>query len=193
MSKKLEGKVAVITRGNSGIGLATARRYVAEDVHVFLTGRRQAELDEGVRQIGKHVTGVPDDVSNLADLNRLFTTVKRQHSQKAAAVFPSVLNTPRPRREVGGGPVPPQLGRVQGPLEARPSPLKLVGGLIAAIGAFWVTKKDQTHQPPTPSSNRCSLLISGWNFRRQAGYRISLTLRVPSTSSNGTVRKVRVR
>ena len=141
MSKKLEGKVAVITGGNSGIGLATARRFVAEGAHVFITGRRQAELDEAVRQIGKHVTGVPDDVSNLADLNRLFTTVKRQHSQKAAAVFPSVLNTPRPRREVGGGPVPPQLGRVQGPLEARLSPLKLVGGLIAATGAFWVTKK----------------------------------------------------
>ena len=59
MSKKLEGKVAVITGGNSGIGLATARRFVAEGAHVFITGRRQAELDEAVRQIGKHVTGVP--------------------------------------------------------------------------------------------------------------------------------------
>ena len=58
MSKKLEGKVAVITGGNSGIGLATARRFVAEGAHVFITGRRQAELDEAVRQIGKHVTGV---------------------------------------------------------------------------------------------------------------------------------------
>ena len=81
MSKKLEGKVAVITGGNSGIGLATARRYVAEGAHVFITGRRQAELDEAVRQIGKHVTGVPGDVSNLADLDRLFATVKRQHSR----------------------------------------------------------------------------------------------------------------
>jgi NAD(P)-dependent dehydrogenase (short-subunit alcohol dehydrogenase family) len=80
MSNKLEGKVAIITGGNSGIGLATARRYVAEGAHVFTTGRRQAELDEAVRQIGKHVTGVPGDVSNLADLDRLFATVKRQHS-----------------------------------------------------------------------------------------------------------------
>ena len=78
MSKKLEGKVAVITGGNSGIGLATARRFVAEGAHVFITGRRQAELDEAVRQIGKHVTGVPGDVSNLADLDRLLATVKRQ-------------------------------------------------------------------------------------------------------------------
>ena len=81
MSKKLEGKVAVITGGNSGIGLATARRFVAEGAHVFITGRRQAELDEAVRQIGQHVTGVPGDVSNLADLDRLFATVKRQHSR----------------------------------------------------------------------------------------------------------------
>ena len=78
MSKKLEGKVAVITGGNSGIGLATARRFVAEGAHVFITGRRQAELDEAVRQIGKHVTGVQGDVSNLA---RLFATVKRQQGR----------------------------------------------------------------------------------------------------------------
>src|SRR5215831_14311331 len=72
MSKKLEGKVAVITGGSSGIGLATARRFVAEGAHVFITGRRQAELDEAVTQIGRNVTGVPGDVSNLADLDLLF-------------------------------------------------------------------------------------------------------------------------
>src|SRR5262245_66296662 len=81
MSKKLEGKVAVITGGNSGIGLATARRFVAEGAHVFITGRRQAELDAAVRQIGKHVTGVRGDVTNLADLDRLFATVKRQQGR----------------------------------------------------------------------------------------------------------------
>ena len=81
MSKKLEGKVAVITGGNSGIGLATARRFVAEGAHVFITGRRQAELDEAVRQVGKHATGVQGDVSNLADLDRLFATVKRQQGR----------------------------------------------------------------------------------------------------------------
>ena len=81
MSKKLEGKVAVITGGNSGIGLATARRFVAEGAHVFITGRRQAELDEAVRQIGRNVTGVQGDVSNLADLDRLFGTVKQQQGR----------------------------------------------------------------------------------------------------------------
>jgi NAD(P)-dependent dehydrogenase (short-subunit alcohol dehydrogenase family) len=78
MSKRLEGKVAVITGGNSGIGLATAQRFVAEGAHVFITGRRQVELDEAVAQIGKHVTGVRGDVSKLADLDRLFAAVKRE-------------------------------------------------------------------------------------------------------------------
>ncbi|HEV3259256.1 MAG TPA: glucose 1-dehydrogenase [Gemmataceae bacterium] len=81
MSKNLEGKVAVITGGNSGIGLATARRFVAEGAHVFITGRRQVELDEAVRQIGKRVTGVQGDVSHLADLDRLFATVEQQQGR----------------------------------------------------------------------------------------------------------------
>src|SRR5262249_942102 len=74
-------KVAVITGGNSGIGLATARRFVAEGAHVFVTGRRQAELDEAVRQIGKHVTGGSGDGENLAGLDRLFAPVKRQQGR----------------------------------------------------------------------------------------------------------------
>jgi NAD(P)-dependent dehydrogenase (short-subunit alcohol dehydrogenase family) len=78
MSNKLAGKVAVVTGGNSGIGLATAQRFVAEGAYVFITGRRQSELDAAVKQIGKNVTGVQGDVSNLADLDRLYATVKRQ-------------------------------------------------------------------------------------------------------------------
>ena len=77
--KKLEGKVAVITGGNSGIGLATAQRFVSEGAYVFITGRRQSELDAAVKQIGKNnVSGVQGDVSNLADLDRLYATVKEQ-------------------------------------------------------------------------------------------------------------------
>ena len=79
--KKLEGKVAVITGGNSGIGLATAQRFVKEGAHVFITGRRQRELDEAVKQIGDNVTGVQGDMSNLADLDRLYDTVKQQKGQ----------------------------------------------------------------------------------------------------------------
>ena len=75
---KLEGKVAVVTGGNSGIGLATAKRFVAEGAHVFITGRRHAELDAAVSQIGKNVSGVQGDVPNLADLDRLYATVKQQ-------------------------------------------------------------------------------------------------------------------
>jgi NAD(P)-dependent dehydrogenase (short-subunit alcohol dehydrogenase family) len=76
--KKLEGKIAVITGGNSGIGLATAQRFVEEGAYVFITGRRQSELDAAVDQIGKNVTGVQGDVSNLQDLDRLYATVKEQ-------------------------------------------------------------------------------------------------------------------
>src|ERR687887_1285535 len=76
--EKLEGKVAVITGGNSGIGLATAQRFVDEGAYVFIAGRRQSELDAAVKQIGKNVTGVQGDVSNLADLDRLYATVKEQ-------------------------------------------------------------------------------------------------------------------
>ncbi len=78
---KLEGKVAVITGGSSGIGLATAQRFVAEGAYVYITGRRQSELDAAVRQIGKNVTGVQGDVSHLADLDRLYATVKQQHGR----------------------------------------------------------------------------------------------------------------
>jgi NAD(P)-dependent dehydrogenase (short-subunit alcohol dehydrogenase family) len=75
---KLEGKVAVITGGNSGIGLATAKRFVAEGAYVFVTGRRQNELDTAVSEIGQNVTDVQGDVSNLVDLDRLYSIVKQQ-------------------------------------------------------------------------------------------------------------------
>jgi len=76
--KRLEAKVAVITGGTSGIGLATAQRFVDEGAYVFITGRRQSELDVAVNKIGKNVSGVQGDVSNLADLDRLYATVKEQ-------------------------------------------------------------------------------------------------------------------
>lgn len=76
---KLEGKIAVITGATSGIGLATAQRFVSEGAYVYISGRRQSELDAAVRQIGKNVTGVQSDVSNLADLDRLYATVEQQH------------------------------------------------------------------------------------------------------------------
>ena len=68
---KLEGKIAVVTGGNSGIGLATAEAFVVEGAHVFVTGRRQAELDAAVAHIGNNVTAVQGDVSKPEDLDRL--------------------------------------------------------------------------------------------------------------------------
>ena len=75
---KLDGKIALVTGANSGIGLATAKRFVNEGVFVFITGRRDAQLSAAAREIGKNVAGVPGDVSNLGDLDRLFARIKQE-------------------------------------------------------------------------------------------------------------------
>jgi NAD(P)-dependent dehydrogenase (short-subunit alcohol dehydrogenase family) len=74
---KLQGKVAVITGGSTGIGLATAKLFVKEGAYVFITGRRQKELDEAVKAIGSNVTGIQGDVARLVDLDRLYDTLGR--------------------------------------------------------------------------------------------------------------------
>src|SRR5882724_6293443 len=75
---RLEGKLALITGGNSGIGLATAKRFVSEGAYVFITGRRDSELTAAVKAIGRNVTGIKGDVSNLDDLDRLFAQITRE-------------------------------------------------------------------------------------------------------------------
>ena len=75
---KLEGKITLVTGGNSGIGLATAKRFVNEGAYVFITSRRERELAAAVKEIGSNVTGVQGDVSNLGDLDRLFAQIKRE-------------------------------------------------------------------------------------------------------------------
>jgi len=74
---RLEGKIALVTGGSSGIGLATAKRFVTEGAYVFITGRREQELSVAVKDIGKNVAGIRGDVSQLADLDRLFDQIKR--------------------------------------------------------------------------------------------------------------------
>lgn len=81
MTSRLTGKIALVTGGTSGIGLATAKRFVAEGAHVFITGRRQAHLDAAVEEIGGNVTGVRSDVSDLADLDRLYATIQRDQGR----------------------------------------------------------------------------------------------------------------
>ena len=77
-TQKLSGKVALITGGTSGLGLATAQQFIAEGARVFITGRRATELDAAVKQLGASATGVQGDVSKLSDLDRLFATIKEQ-------------------------------------------------------------------------------------------------------------------
>src|SRR6201984_1015807 len=75
---KLEGKIALVTGGNSGIGLATAKRFVNEGAYVFITGRRKPELTAAAKEIGKNVTAVQGDVANLGDLDRLFAQIRQE-------------------------------------------------------------------------------------------------------------------
>ena len=77
-SQKLAGKIALITGGSSGLGLATARRFVAEGAHVFITGRRQGELDAATKEIGSNVTALRGDVSRLDELDQLFASIKEE-------------------------------------------------------------------------------------------------------------------
>ena len=72
ITKRLKGKIAVITGGSSGIGLATAQRFVNDGAYVFISGRRQSEVDNAIKVIGKNVTGIQGDVSNLEDLDHLY-------------------------------------------------------------------------------------------------------------------------
>ena len=78
---KLDGKVALVTGGSSGIGLAVAKQFVGEGAYVFITGRRDPELASAVKEIGNNVTGVRGDVSSLGDLDRLFTQIRREKGQ----------------------------------------------------------------------------------------------------------------
>ena len=78
MAGKLEGKIALVTGGSSGIGLATAQGFVNEGAYVYITGRRQAELDKAVKTIGKQVTAVRADASDLSDLDKLFAQIKQE-------------------------------------------------------------------------------------------------------------------
>jgi NAD(P)-dependent dehydrogenase (short-subunit alcohol dehydrogenase family) len=78
MSKKLEGKIALVTGGSTGIGLATAQQFVAEGAYVYITGRRQPELDAAVKTIGSNVTAIQADSSNLADLDKVYAQIKKE-------------------------------------------------------------------------------------------------------------------
>jgi NAD(P)-dependent dehydrogenase (short-subunit alcohol dehydrogenase family) len=81
MSNRLQGKVAVVTGGTTGIGLAAAKRFAAEGAQVFITGRRQAELDAAVKEIGANATGIRGDVSDLADIDRLYAAVRQKQDR----------------------------------------------------------------------------------------------------------------
>lgn len=91
-SKKLRGKVALITGGNSGIGLATAKRFAYEGAYVFITGRRKQELNAAVEEIGENVTAVQGDVSKIVDLDRLFAQIKKEKGKMSFWLLPKQVS-----------------------------------------------------------------------------------------------------
>ena len=99
LNGKLEGKIAVITGGSTGIGLATAQKFVAEGAYVFITGRRQVELDKAKALIGKNVTAVKGDVANLADIDKLYETVAREKGKIDIVVANAAIADQAPTAE----------------------------------------------------------------------------------------------
>jgi NAD(P)-dependent dehydrogenase (short-subunit alcohol dehydrogenase family) len=97
---KLEGKVVVVTGGSSGIGLATAKRFVEEGAFVYITGRRQTELDKAVSEIGRNVTAIQGDVSNLADLDRLYARVGEEKGKFDILFAGAGIVGPQPLAEI---------------------------------------------------------------------------------------------
>jgi NAD(P)-dependent dehydrogenase (short-subunit alcohol dehydrogenase family) len=136
---KLAEKIALITGGTSGLGLATAKRFVAEGAHVFITGRRQPELDAAEKEIGDNVTAVRGDVSNLADLDRLFATVKEQKGRLDILVANAGGGAPAPLGEVTEAQFDKYFGiNVRGTLFTVQKALPLIpaGGAIVITGSM---------------------------------------------------------
>lgn len=101
MATKFAGKVAVVTGGSTGMGLATAKRFVEEGMdHVFITGRRQDALDAAAAEIGKNVTAVQGDVASLSDLDRLYDTVRRQNRRIDILFANAGVSQPKPIADV---------------------------------------------------------------------------------------------
>ena len=146
---RLEGKVALVTGGNSGIGLATAKRFVSEGAHVFITGRRDTELAAAVKEIGKNVTGVQGDVSNLGDLDRLFARLGIAEALAPKTVKP---DTESVSERVAAGEV--ELGLIVIPNILSVPGAELVGPIPAEVQSYIVFTAAVSAQSPHQQTAR---------------------------------------
>jgi NAD(P)-dependent dehydrogenase (short-subunit alcohol dehydrogenase family) len=162
---KLNGKVAVITGGSSGIGLATAQRFVAEGAYVFITGRRQTELDKAKALIGKNLTAVQGDVANLDDLDRVYETIKKEkgvlHIVVASAGI-TELSTPSTATAEHYDKVFNINARGTFFTIQKAVPLMTAGGAIVTVGSVAYTKgiPNMTVYSSTKAAIRYS--VKGW-------------------------------
>ncbi len=135
---RLEGKIAVVTGANSGIGLASAKRFVAEGAHVYITGRRHEELDKAAAAIGPGVTAVQGDVSDLGDLDRLFAKVRSEHGRLDILLANAGLGALEPLGQITEAAVDLVLGvNVKGTVFTvqKGLPLMREGGSIILLGS----------------------------------------------------------
>ena len=173
MTGKLEGKAAVVTGGSAGIGLAIARRFVAEGATVFVTGRRQAALDAAVAAIGPQATGVRGDSANLGDLDRLYQTVRDKAGRLDVVVANAGFGEAAPLGAISEEHWEKSFtANVKGALFAVQKALPLLqdGGAIVLIASI-ITGARSRASPPMPPARRRSAASPGngcSNWRRAA-------------------------
>ncbi len=161
---KLRGKVAVITGGSSGIGLATAQRFVAEGAYVFITGRRQTELDKAKALIGKNVTAVQGDIANLNDLDRLYETIKKEKD----ILHVVVANAGITERATPSTATPEHYDKIYNIIARgtfftiqKAVPLMTAGGSIVTVGSVAYKKGLRPHDSLLLGQGRSPLLGQG--------------------------------
>jgi NAD(P)-dependent dehydrogenase (short-subunit alcohol dehydrogenase family) len=186
---RLEGKIAVITGANSGIGLASAKRFVAEGAHVYMTGRRQEELDKAVQAIGTGVTAVQGDVSDLDALDRLFAKVGSAHGRIDVLFANAGLGALEPLGKITASSFDLVFGvNVKGTIFTVQSPLMRDGGSIILTGSTTASMGTQAFSIYSASKAAIRNLARSWTLDlKGTGIRVNV-LSPGATATPGLLR-----
>jgi NAD(P)-dependent dehydrogenase (short-subunit alcohol dehydrogenase family) len=186
---RLEGKIAVITGANSGIGLASAKRFVAEGAHVYMTGRRQEELDKAVQAIGTGVTAVQGDVCDLDALDRLFAKVGSAHGRIDVLFANAGLGALEPLGKITASSFDLVFGvNVKGTIFTVQSPLMRDGGSIILTGSTTASMGTQAFSIYSASKAAIRNLARSWTLDlKGTGIRVNV-LSPGATATPGLLR-----